>query len=125
MTEDDNPPARYRNLTEIYDACSFALTAADPTSFDDAVKNEGWLTAMKEEMEAISRNNTWELSTLLEGKKAIGLKWVFKSKFNPDGTLLRKKARIIAKGYSKIEGVDFIEIFSQSLELRLCVCSSL
>lgn len=40
-TEDDDPPSRYRSLTDIYDECSFALTAADPTSFVDAAKDEG------------------------------------------------------------------------------------
>lgn len=58
------------------------------------------------------KNHIWELTTLPEGKKAIGLKWVFKLKFNPNGTLLRKKARIMSKCYSQQEGIDFEEVFS-------------
>lgn len=70
------------------------------------------MTAMQEEMRAIYRNKTWELSDLPEGKKAIGLKWVYKSKLNLDGSLLKKKARIIAKGYSQLEGIGYKEVFS-------------
>lgn len=110
--EDDDPSMRYRNLIELYDACSFALIAADPTSFEDTVNDEGWYVAMQEEMEEIHKNKTWELSSLPEGMKAVGLKWIFKSKFNHDGILLRKKARVVAKGYSQVEGIDFDEIFS-------------
>lgn len=43
-------PARYENLSAIYNACSFALTAADPTSYEEAIKDEDWLAAMQEEM---------------------------------------------------------------------------
>lgn len=63
-------------------------------------------------MQAVQRNKTWEHSNLPEEKKAIGLKCVYKSKFNPDGSLLKKKARIVAKGYNQLEGIDFEEAFS-------------
>lgn len=97
--EGEEAPARYRDLTDIYNACSFALTAVDPTTFEEAVKNEDWVAAIKEKMAAIYKNKTWELTTLPERRNAIGLEWVFKSKFNPNGTLLKKKVRVVAKGY--------------------------
>lgn len=68
--------------------------------------------AMQEEMEAIHKNQTWKLTALPEGKRAIGLKWIFKSKFNSNGTLLRKKALVVAKGYVQQEGVDFEDAYS-------------
>lgn len=61
--------------------------------------------AMNEEFEAIWRNETWE-------KPAISLKWVFKSMLNPDGTLSRKKAQLVAKGFAQREKIVFKEIFS-------------
>lgn len=67
---------------------------------------------MEDEMNAIHKNQTWELTTLLEEKKAIDLKWIYKTKFNPDGSKLKKKAKVITKGYTQQEGVDFTEVYS-------------
>ncbi|KAL0558837.1 hypothetical protein IC582_003419 [Cucumis melo] len=49
---------------------------------------------------------------LPEGKNAIGLKWVYKSKFAADGSLEKHKARLVAKGYAQQHGIDFEETFS-------------
>lgn len=57
------------------------------------------MAAMEDEMNSINKNKTWELTTLLEVKKAIGLKWIYKTKFNPNGIELKKKAIIVTKGY--------------------------
>lgn len=91
-TEDDEAPVRYRDLSDIYNTCPFALTAADPITYEDAATSSDWIISMYEEIEAIQKNKRWTLTDLPEGKHAIGLKWVFKSKYNLDGTLLRKKA---------------------------------
>ncbi|KAH9778852.1 hypothetical protein KPL71_007491 [Citrus sinensis] len=57
-------------------------------------------------------NNTWELVKIQEGTKVIGNKWVYKVKHNPDGTVARHKARLVAKSYNQIVGVDYTETFS-------------
>ncbi|KAK9101268.1 hypothetical protein Scep_024698 [Stephania cephalantha] len=67
---------------------------------------------MEEEMKAIEKNETWEITDLPEGKNAIGLKWVFKTKFANDGSILKHKARLVAKGYAQQYGIDFEETFS-------------
>lgn len=62
-------------------------------------------------MASIEKNYTWTLTTLLEGRKPIGLKWIFKLKFLSDGTLHKRKACLVSKGYSRESGVDFDKVF--------------
>jgi hypothetical protein len=45
-------------------------------------------------------------------KNVIGTKWVFKKKLNEDRQVTRKKAILVCKRYSQVEGIDFEEIFS-------------
>lgn len=63
-------------------------------------------------MIVLEQNNTWELVTLPLGKKAIGCKWVYTVKLNPNGSLASLKARLVAKGYSQVYGLDYLDTFS-------------
>ncbi|KAE8658327.1 Meiotic recombination protein DMC1-like protein [Hibiscus syriacus] len=56
-----------------------------------------------------SRRMTWELTSLPKGHKAIGVKWVYKTKQNAKGEIERHKARLVAKGYSQKAGIDYDE----------------
>jgi hypothetical protein len=56
---------------------------------------------MQAELQAIRDNNTWSLSELPKGHKAIGLKWVFKVKRDAVGNIVKHKARLVAKGYAQ------------------------
>lgn len=67
---------------------------------------------MDVEIEAIKRNDTWELTELPEGGKKIGVKWVYKTKFNENGEVDKHKARLVVKGYSQQHGVDYTEVFA-------------
>ena len=55
---------------------------------------------------------TWVITPLLVGKTPIGCKWVYRVKFNSDGSVERYKGRLVAKGYTQREGLDFLETFS-------------
>jgi len=72
---------------------NFALFADyDPTTFENAVKEEKWRKAMDDEIDAIERNSTWELSDLPKGHKTIGDKWVYKTKLKENGEIDKYKA---------------------------------
>ena len=73
---------------------------ADPIYFEKAVKSEKWRRAIDVEIEAIRKNGTWELTKLPKGGKTIGVKWIYKTKFNENGEVDKHKARLVAKGYT-------------------------
>lgn len=98
----------HRDLDEILNF----TTADEPSSFAEAEKETCWREAMKEEIHSIEGNQTWELATLPAGKRAIGLKWVFKVKRHEAGDVVRHKARLVAKGYVQRAGIDFDEVFA-------------
>jgi hypothetical protein len=67
---------------------------------------------MDQEMQAIERNDTWELTVLPSGSKTIGVKWVFKTKVNENEEVDKYKARLVAKGYCQQYGIDYAEVFA-------------
>src|ERR1039458_319661 len=67
---------------------------------------------MDEELKALEQNETWKIISLPKNKKSVGCKWVYKTKYNSDGTIERYKARLVAKGYTQTYGIDYHETFA-------------
>ena len=71
---------------------------------------------MDDEMWSLEKNDTWVLTELPAGKRALLNKWVFRIKTEPDGKR-RFKARLVVKGYSQRKSIDYAEIFSPVVKL--------
>nr|GEU36285.1 ribonuclease H-like domain-containing protein [Tanacetum cinerariifolium] len=83
-----------------------------PKSFEEAAKHQPWINARNSKMDALYRNNTWDLVELPKGRKAIGSKWVWKIKYKSDGVIERYNARLVAKGFNQKERIVFDETIS-------------
>ena len=78
----------------------------DPETFSHAMsstESNSWYNSMKEEMNFMASNQVWDLVELPDGIKAIGCKWVFKTKKDSLGNIERHKARLVAKGFNQRE----------------------
>ena len=60
----------------------------------------------------MQQNNTWELVPFSPDINLIGCKWVFRVKYNSDGSVLKHKAQLVAKGFLQTPRIDYAEIFS-------------
>nr|GEY45532.1 putative zinc finger, CCHC-type [Tanacetum cinerariifolium] len=90
----------------------------DPESFEDAItydQSAHWKEAMEDELNSMSKNHIWKLAELLMGAKPVRCKWVYKTKLDPNENVERYKTRLVAKGYTQKEGVDYKETFSPVL----------
>ncbi|CAM8948080.1 unnamed protein product [Rhodiola kirilowii] len=67
---------------------------------------------MQEELGEFQRNDVWDLVPRPDNVNVIGTKWIFKNKSDEQGNITQNKARLVAQGYTQIEGVDFDETFS-------------
>ncbi|KAI3518152.1 hypothetical protein L1887_06594 [Cichorium endivia] len=121
-------PKRYRLLENLYEDTEeidlppeelmMIRSNEEPSSYVEASKKKEWREAMNAELASIERNNTWRLVDLPKNRKAIGLKWVFKLKRDPNGKIVKHKARIVAKGYVQKRGIDFDEVFAPVARLE-------
>lgn len=90
--------------------------SCDPQSFKEAVadgKQVKWMKAMQEEIASLTDQRVFDLVPLPKGKKAIGCRWTFKTKFK-DGKVEWYKARLVAKGYLQKKGIDFNKTYAPS-----------
>ena len=74
----------------------------EPTNYEEAMMSrdsDKWLEAMKSEIGSIYENNIWTLIDLLDDRRAIENKWIFKRKTDADSSVTIYKARIVAKRF--------------------------
>ena len=95
------------------------LSTLEPKTFDEAVNDECWKFAMKEELDQIEKNGTWELVPRPEYKNIIDTKWIYRNKMDENGKVIRSKARLVCQGYAQMEGIDFDETFYPVVRMEL------
>ena len=101
----------YLHETKIY----LSINDNDPVSFSQVAScdnSEKWLNATKEEINSIEHNNIWDLVELLKDCKRVGCKWVFKTKRDSHDNLESYKARLVIKGFTQKDDIDYKETFS-------------
>ncbi|XP_027911634.1 uncharacterized protein LOC114170358 [Vigna unguiculata] len=81
-------------------------------SVDLNMNEPSTVKAMQLEYDALVKAGIWTFVSPPSDVKIIGSKWVFKNKFNTDGTLQRRKARLVAKGFQQTYGLDYMETFN-------------
>lgn len=94
------------------------LSTVEPKTYKEALKDEFWIAAMQDELLQFKRNNVWYLTPRPAGVNVIGTKWIFKNKSDASGVVVRNKARIVAQGYTQVEGIDFDETFAPVARLE-------
>lgn len=83
----------YKNFSNSHSAYLTDISSQDePKTFMQAVKHQHWREAMKREIEALEKNDTWSLTHLPSGKNTVDSKWIYKVKFKPNGEVERYKA---------------------------------
>lgn len=106
----DHTLVKWRNISDILAQCNHCIV--EPEKCEEAAQDKAWIKAMEEKLSVIEKNGTWELVDRPSDKQVIGVKWVFKTKLNLDGSVQKNKARLVAKGYVQKPGIDYNETFA-------------
>lgn len=112
---------RERRKPDWYEAAVALLSNAEsdnPKSFSQAISgcDAGiWKDAMNDEHKSLMDNNAWKLVPRPVNRNVVSCKWIYRVKEEQkvDGCLgIRHKARLVARGFSQIEGLDYYETFA-------------
>ena len=84
---------------------------------------------MKDEIDQLEKLGTYQLEDLPMGRQAVGNKWVYNTKINPDGTIWHK-VQLVAQGFSQWPSLDCFDTYSpvmrmESLRVLLAITANL
>jgi len=115
------PLFSYANLTHLTPnyvaSLANVLQYPEPSSYAQAQHCPEWVAAMDLELAALEQNHTWVLTPLPPGKKALTSRWVYKTKYKPDGSVERHKARLVIRGFEQVKDKDYKHTFSPVAKL--------
>ena len=97
------------------DPYTYEETKLDTYTYEETMNDidaHHWVKAMKSELDSIYSNQVWDLVKVPNGIKPVGCQWIYKRKRGIDGKVETFKTRLVAKGYTQKEGIDYEETFS-------------
>ena len=109
------PPQRYSPALN----CLLLTDGGEPECYYGALQDENSSKqelVMKDEMDSLLGNQTWELTESPQRKKALCNKWVYRIKNEHDGST-RIKARLVFKGFQQKKCIDYSKIFSSIVKM--------
>src|SRR3954468_9529026 len=126
-----NPPTE-ENVNMAMALIGIEENQSNPQSFEDAMSCtdlDNWLKAMKDEIDQLEKLGIYQLEDLPMGRQAVGNKWLYNTKINPDSTIWHK-AQLVAQGFSQQPGLDYFDTYSpvmgmESLRVLLAIMASL
>ena len=113
--EEEHLKGNVTQVTGVTTESAKAAVLGDPISYHDALSREdreSWRKACNEELETLKKFGVYEEVPRPHDRKIVGSKWVFRMKMGPDGQIERYKARLVAQGFSQVEGIDYNETFA-------------
>jgi hypothetical protein len=87
------------------------VSSLEPLSVEQALEDPDLIIAMEEELNNFKRYEVWELVPRPK-QNVINSKWVFRNKQDEFSVVKKNKARLIGKGYTQVEGLDFGETYA-------------
>ncbi|XP_023759870.1 uncharacterized mitochondrial protein AtMg00820-like [Lactuca sativa] len=88
------------------------MSLVEPRTTKEALMKPNLIIAMQEQPSEFKRNNVWKMVPKPKGHTIVDTRWVYKNKLDESGAVVRNKARMVAKGYSQLEGVDYDEMYA-------------
>lgn len=99
-------PTDQRRTRSQFDRASSLMAQAsvnyDSDTFEEASSHPCWDTTMNEKYRSLLANDTWDIFHLPKGQKLVRCKWVYRTKYGPDGKVDKHKAHLVAKGFSQV-----------------------
>jgi transposase InsO family protein/predicted aspartyl protease len=123
------PPVRFNDY-QMFPVKECEESGKDPQTFKQAMESrdaDAWKKAIEEELNAMKENKTWEIVDLPRNQRTIGSKWVFKTKYDEQGNVEKRKARLVAQGFSQRHGIDYIDVYApvaRSVTLKMLLSAA-
>ena len=114
-------------------AAEAASTLFEPKTYAEAIScsdSDQWIESMKEEFSNFAETNTFNWVEPPANTNIVDSKWIYKIKLLPNNSIEKFKSRLVARGFSQVEGVDFTETFAPvvkhtTVRFLLSLCPSL
>lgn len=117
----ENSEENVTQVTSVTTKSAEAAVLGDPISYHDTLSREdreSWQKACNEELEMLKKFGVYEEVPWPHNHKIVGSKWVFRMKMGPDGQIECYKARLVAQGFSQVEGINYNETFAPVMKFN-------